>query len=134
MLKPVPKGSRVAFAVTGAILLAAVAPSAQAFRAPQPVERQGIVKTLSQAFGESRGCFARDLFRVSSVDRRYALWSGENRHRQAQGCLVGDGFVILRRQRGGTWTRRLDSAWDVAPCAKIGSRVARDLTRLPCTS
>jgi hypothetical protein len=112
---------------------AVIAAPAVAFRGPGPVERQGINKTLSAAFGESRGCFARDLVRVSTVDRRYALWSGANGYRQAKGCLVGDGFIIMRRQANGSWTRRLDSGWDLAPCAQIGSRVARDLTRLPCS-
>jgi hypothetical protein len=110
----------------------AAAPAA-AFRAPQPAERQGIARTLAAAFGERRACFAHDLVRVSTVDRRYALWSGQNRYRQAHGCLVGDGFIIMRRGPGGRWTRRLDSGWDVAPCAAIGSRVARELTRLPCS-
>jgi len=118
-------------ALAGCALAAA---PASAFRAALPVERQGIATTLAQAFGERRGCFARDLIRVSTLDRRYALWSGQNRYRQARGCLVGDGFIIMRRQPSGRWTRRLDSGWDTAPCAEIGARVARDLTRLPCSS
>jgi hypothetical protein len=68
--------------------------------------------------------------RVSTVDPRYALFTGDNRYRSAHGCLVGDGFIILHRQSNGPWKRRYDGPWETALCSVFGSRIARDLTRL----
>jgi hypothetical protein len=120
-------------AALGAVGVSLAAAPSLGSRPPRPVERQAIVTTLASAFGEGRSCFTRDLYRISTVDSRYALWSGGNRYRQGHGCLVGDGYIILRRRPNGRWLRRLDAPWQTAPCAAIGSRVARDLTRLPCS-
>lgn len=75
------------------------------------------------------GCAGRFyITKVSTVNRTYARLSLNNRKRSARGCLVGDGYKVLRRQ-GGIWTPLMDGSWDVAMCTRLGRAVALDLTR-----
>lgn len=121
--------------VAGQATAPATTPATMPWRPPTERERAGIIATLSREFAESRSCFARDVYRVATIDRRYALWSSAEAgldHRAANGCLLGNGYIILQRRNDGSWARLVDWSWTSAPCSVVGAPVATDLTGLPC--
>lgn len=117
--------------------LAALAGTAVAARAPTATERRAIIDAVragNEYVGNApRRCDAASVVRVSTVDGRYAVWTQNNvRAARIGGCVVGDGFIVLRRQPNGRWRIRTQGSGD-APCRLIGTRVARDLLPgVPC--
>jgi hypothetical protein len=115
----------------GLLVVLIVVGTALAARAPTASERRAIINGVRAGnayVGQTpRRCDAASVVRVSTVDRRYALWTQNNRRAaQIGGCVVGDGFIILRLQPNNRWRIRTQGS-DVAPCSILGVRIAKDL-------
>jgi hypothetical protein len=120
-------------------LLAAGSGIGLASRAPTAGERAGIVAGVRAGNPFIRKAPARcdraAVVRVSTVDRRYALWTQDNAlaARISKRCAIGDGYILMRLQPNGKWRIRSQEAFDHAPCRITGVRIARDLVPgLPC--
>ena len=111
--------------------------SAAPWCAPTKAERRAIIDAVragNEFVGAApRRCGAASVGRVSTVDRRYALWTQDNRRAaRIGGCVVGDGYIVLRLQPNGRWRIRAQGS-GTAPCSVTGVRIARDLLPgLPC--
>ena len=124
----------LALALLAALLVAA---AAMAARAPTKAERKAIINAVragNEFVGAApRRCDAASVVRVSTVDRRYAVWTQNNRRAaRIGGCVVGDGYIVLRFQPNGRWRIRTQGS-GAAPCSVTGVRIAKDLLPgLPC--
>ena len=137
--RDVPGRRRPSVVAIAVALLAAllVAGAAMAARPPTKAERRAIINAVragNEFVGAApRRCDAAARVRVSTVDRRYAVWTQDNRRAERiGGCVVGDGYIILRFQPNGRWRIRTQGSGG-APCSVTGVRIAKDLLPgLPC--
>lgn len=132
--RPPALATALALALLAALLTAGAATAA---RAPTKAERTAIINAVraGNAFvaAAPRRCDAAARVRVSTVNRRYAVWTQDSRRAERiGGCAVGDGYVILRFQPNGRWRIRTQGSGG-APCSVTGVRIAKDLLPgLPC--
>lgn len=116
-------------AAVAATALAGAADRADARKATT-VERTAIVAAWERALGldERAVCSRGWIVRVAQSKPRLASITGSNRFRARHGCLVGDGFGLLRRPtpKSTRW-RVIYQGSDPAPCRLTSPRVSRQL-------